>query len=523
MKSICIVGSGMSSTFSALQLLKKGFSVTILSPGKNDKKLFKEHSSFNEVIRDVRTIKFEDILGRDKSNLLLDYDSELFSFPKQRNLISKNESFDTHFWDSNFNNFTHYSANTYGGLARGWGSNIAEFNAEDIREWPINIEDLELYYRQAYEFITPYENPNDKLIDYCIPNYAPKTDGFKRDSLFLDDMLDLSNSNARFGASRLAINNNCTNCGLCLWGCKNNAIFDPSILLDELLKKPNISYVEGTVVELIAKGQKIESIVYRNSDGELEKLKAEKIVLGAGAINSFALLSSALMSNFGLSSVKSAGLLDTLTLKLPLLNFNTKLDPVSYDRIIFNEVTSFIRSETFGVDVQVEFMRLNALNYHPFLNQKPLSGFLNLLVLRYLRERLYASTIFMPDYITKENYLVATKIDDAFKIDYVYDNFSKSLLEGKGISKYLSKLLSRKNLLLLGYGDYQPEIGGGIHYAGTIPMSRTSNTLSTRSDGRSWCFDNLWVVDGANFSSLPSKSLTLTLAANSLRISDGII
>ena len=65
--------------------------------------------------------------------------------------------------------------------------------------------------------------------------------------------------------------------------------------------------------------------------------------------------------------------------------------------------------------------------------------------------------------------------------------------------------------------------GSGIHYAGTIPMKKTEGILcSVDKFGRHHKFRNLWVSDSSTFPSLPSKSLTYTIACNAMRIADNV-
>jgi choline dehydrogenase-like flavoprotein len=58
--------------------------------------------------------------------------------------------------------------------------------------------------------------------------------------------------------------------------------------------------------------------------------------------------------------------------------------------------------------------------------------------------------------------------------------------------------------------------GGGIHYAGTVPMG--DGPARCDATGRSNLLRNVYVADGAAFPSLPSKSITMSLAAHATRV-----
>jgi choline dehydrogenase-like flavoprotein len=80
---------------------------------------------------------------------------------------------------------------------------------------------------------------------------------------------------------------------------------------------------------------------------------------------------------------------------------------------------------------------------------------------------------------------------------------------------------TRRALLRLGCLPWQPQLvepGGGIHYAGTVPMG--NGPLCSDPFGRANAYRNLYLCDGAAFPTLPSKSITLNLVAHAIRVAD---
>jgi choline dehydrogenase-like flavoprotein len=61
-------------------------------------------------------------------------------------------------------------------------------------------------------------------------------------------------------------------------------------------------------------------------------------------------------------------------------------------------------------------------------------------------------------------------------------------------------------------------MGSSIHYAGTLPMKKDPGRYETDVDGRLSGTKHVYVADGACFSALPAKNLTLTIMANAMRI-----
>jgi choline dehydrogenase-like flavoprotein len=61
-------------------------------------------------------------------------------------------------------------------------------------------------------------------------------------------------------------------------------------------------------------------------------------------------------------------------------------------------------------------------------------------------------------------------------------------------------------------------MGASAHYAGTLPMSTESKSLTVSPQCRSHDFANLYLADGSGFCFLPAKNYTFTLMANARRI-----
>ena len=64
--------------------------------------------------------------------------------------------------------------------------------------------------------------------------------------------------------------------------------------------------------------------------------------------------------------------------------------------------------------------------------------------------------------------------------------------------------------------------GNSIHYAGTIPMKYKPNKFQCDKWGKLYGYNNVYIVDGSNFTSLPAKNLTYTIMANAMRIASNL-
>ena len=73
-------------------------------------------------------------------------------------------------------------------------------------------------------------------------------------------------------------------------------------------------------------------------------------------------------------------------------------------------------------------------------------------------------------------------------------------------------LFSHKSLI------QRPPNGNSFHYAATLPMREKPNEFETDKNGKLFKHENIYIIDAANFSDLPSKNFTLTIMANAFRI-----
>lgn len=88
---------------------------------------------------------------------------------------------------------------------------------------------------------------------------------------------------------------------------------------------------------------------------------------------------------------------------------------------------------------------------------------------------------------------------------------------GKALKRVRRALRKLGCIVPPGMSHIRP-MGASVHYAGTLPMSRTSGEWTTTETCRSRDFENLFIVDSSTFPSLPAKNITFTLMANATRV-----
>jgi choline dehydrogenase-like flavoprotein len=144
----------------------------------------------------------------------------------------------------------------------------------------------------------------------------------------------------------------------------------------------------------------------------------------------------------------------------------------------------------------------------------PLNCADGLKMLRLLVPGLFIAGIFHPAHYNFENYIQLKKSDAGFTKDTLYTHYTYSFTEEikiKDTEKQITKGISSLNCTVL--KKIRTLTGASIHYAGTLPFSKTEQRFSVSPQGKLYNTKNVFVADGSGFMFLPGKGLTLSLMA----------
>jgi choline dehydrogenase-like flavoprotein len=132
-----------------------------------------------------------------------------------------------------------------------------------------------------------------------------------------------------------------------------------------------------------------------------------------------------------------------------------------------------------------------------------------------IRSALGAATFFFPDKITSGNHQAI--VDHSGRWEKIQLRYRETEDKEQYIRESVSRARSAlRRLACVPRGAVRSAPGAGIHYAGTVPMG--DGLKRCGPTGRSNLFSNLYIADGAAFPSLPSKSITMSLAAHATRV-----
>lgn len=525
---IVVIGGGVAASHAALTLLERGLAVEIWDVGREEAPASHPGVSFHALKAELADAQ-DYFLGPRLEALIPPGSDELLRYPPARRfLLSKEDTF----WPFEAGGFRPYMSFSRGGLANGWGANALAYTDDDLRGWPVRAAELAPDLARVLRRVPLAGPQQDDLSPYLAgtePNQPPvaMTDA---DAWLMHRYrrarAQLNPAGVYLGHSRVAVRtadseaNRCDYCDRCLWGCPKQAIYNPAReTLAQCAHYPGFAYRPNRLVLwLVQRDRRITAIRYLDTQtGQTHEERCDVVFLAAGALASGVVFVNTL-AHSGLDlSPETAGLMDTQTVKLPYLALGRVGRPAPERAFQFNRLNVGLVSQEPGdwpSYLHGEVLHLSGLLYHPLIEHLPLPTGLGARLFYALRGALGVFTLFFPDRNAPGNRLKLVSSEPLPRVQAVYTASDEQRAHWRRQIARLQKALWRLGCLPRPPAFSPP--GGGIHYAGTIPMG--AEPKGCDAQGRSNLFGNLYIADGAAFPSLPSKSITLNLAAHATRV-----
>jgi choline dehydrogenase-like flavoprotein len=329
------------------------------------------------------------------------------------------------------------------------------------------------------------------------------------------------------GAARLAVVTDpadpqraCDACNRCLWGCPKGSIYNPAAsTLQACRRYAGFRYLpDREVIALTARDGRATGLRYLDlAAGQLREAPCDEVFLAAGALQTGAVFLRTLKSLRPDLAPESEGLMDTDVVKIPYVALGSLGAPVQERGFQFNRLIVGLSGHAvpWPRHLHGEILHLGSLLYHPLIERMPFDSRLSMRAFFALKSALGVVSLFFADRIAEGSRMVL--VDDGSPIERVRlcrrSDDSKRAYVRDSVKRMRSALWS------LGCVPREPVAspgGGGIHYAGTVPMG--AGIRRCDPNGRSNLLANLYIADGAAFPDLPSKSITLSLAAHATRV-----
>ena len=527
MQPVVVVGAGISGAHAALTLLERGVAVELWDVGRLERPFPAAGISFDD-LKERLDDPVSYFLGDDLSGLIPPAVPELLRYPPSRGFLVNRGDQSAALVSDGFEPFGSFAK---GGLANGWGANAVSYDANDTAGWPVPHAEMDEAYRAVYARVPVAGPQDDDLSPHLSSVYPSQTPVALTgpDRRLLDAYgarrASLAAAGTKLGLARLAVvtalgrDDRCDLCNRCLWGCPRGAIYNPALsTLADCERYAGFRYVPGRqVLSLRVRDGAATAIRYRDADsGEVREQPCGPVFLAAGALQTGAIFLRTLAAAKQAVAAESAGLMDTTVVKVPFLSLRSIGAAAEPRAFQFNRLLIGLTGcpPPWPQYLHGELLHLTSLIYHPLIERMPLDSRSSARLFFALRTALGVVTLFFPDRITAGNRQVLLGRHDDAPVQLTYrEPVEKEAFIEQSIARVRSALW---RLGCIPRPAVRSPAGGGIHYAGTVPMG--DGPMRCDADGRSNLFRNLYIADGAAFPSLPSKSITMSLAAHATRV-----
>lgn len=518
-----IVGSGPSSIICAQKLVEKKINTLMIDYG------LEIDENKKELVKKLNTLK--------KSEWNSNYRNKIDGNIKNKfNNMPLKLSFGSSFpYDESINKLKIYleGVESYPSLAKGglsnvWGGSVLPYLKKDFEGWPINLKDLEQYYRYVANKINISTYEND--IENYFPIYASNhyfLDNSKQSKIlskiFKNNMNSLNKSGIIIGNSRLAINQNdtkCLHCGSCLYGCVYSLIYNSGNELENLKKNKFFKYKKGLLAEKYMEKDNIVTLICKDHDNKVVKFISDRIYIGAGYLSTTKIVLNSYNIN---TDEKNTTAIDSQYFFFPALMHKSSKNVLNENLHTLSQF--FLEIDNKKISKQISHLQIYTFNdfFQKYFQKK--FWFFYPIVKIILEKFLFGRIIFIQGYLHSDLSSSANiKIKE-------YNNTNQLIvkkLENFSSKNYINKILSllKKNSKNLGFyplslflkiGDY----GAGYHSGGTFKMSNYNNKIGQSDQwGRPSGYKKIHLIDSSVLPTIPSTTITFTMMANAARIAD---
>ena len=519
---VYVIGSGPAGVSVAYALLKKGAEVTMLDAGlelETDRSTLVD--SLSRVTpaewsnNSLSVLKGEVAAGSREMPRKLSYGSD-FPYRDVAGSMAVIQS-----------GVEVVSSNARGGLSNVWGSAVLPYRAEDIRDWPITVDELAPHYRAAFELMPLAARRDDLEAEF--PFYASHFASLRPSIQARAFMCDLdasremlSKEGIRYGHARLAVQveavgdqGGCVYCAMCLYGCPRKLIYNSGQTIEMLRARSGFSYRPDEIVDRIAEDEKETTLACRHPSNQLRfVLRGERVYLAAGVLGTAKIiLASAAAHGHRLRISNSQYFL------LPLLRLKHTMGVAHESLHTLSQIFLEINAGTPGRHAA----HLQAYTYSD-LYQRTLAKRFGPFdrIAGYLSDSLLGRLMVLQGYLhSNDSSAISIRLEHGVSTDELVLEAVPNPVANAYVRAITRKLFKCSRHLrtipllpLLQIG----KPGQGSHIGGTFPMRHTPGELETDLLGRLAGMRRVHIVDASVFPSVPATTITLSVMANAHRI-----
>jgi choline dehydrogenase-like flavoprotein len=420
-----------------------------------------------------------------------------------------------------------------GGLSNIWGAGISTYGDEELAEFPLSPADLASSYASVARRIGVTGFAADDLaggLDADMPSLEPMRLSENASRLMAryarrrDAVQALG---VRLGRPRTAVlteplgrRGACNLCDMCIWGCREGAIYSSAHDLPALQSHDGLDYRPGSVVESIAPSGSGYRVTLRGEeDRGRRELTSRRLVLAAGALVTTRLV------------LEMQGRFDET---VPVIG----APGVGFALCLSERIGAAVATHEFSMG-QISFTAAGDAERPAdggYGSLFPASGVPGSLVIdRMPLTRPGAIRLFrwlQPALLLGNCFLHGRYSDNSARLERADSGRARFVVHGgvaadhprriDGLRRQLTRAFRKLGALLIP-GSFSP-IGPGeaIRYAGTLPMRASPGPGETDRFGELHGAPGLHAVDLSIFPAMPAKHHTLTMMANADRIGQAI-
>jgi choline dehydrogenase-like flavoprotein len=520
----CVLGSGPAGVACASELLDCGRKVILIDPGRRLPgeraalvESFRREPDRERFLQRIRTLRRD--LPPSMQEAKLPFSSSYLYDDVERHLPAQ------------MHDAKVLRSLASGGLSAVWGATVMPMARESFRNWPVTADEMEPFYRKAAGRIDVPTVEDDLAAQY--PNYgdaaptALSEQGAQLMANLLNNRGALAGTGITFGRSRSAVGARyaaepagagCVYCGLCMYGCPYDAIFNAGYVVDRFKSNPQFIHQSGRIaVGFEEKATNVEVRLRSLDTDASETLVCDRLFVACGAATSLHLVVGA-QKLFD----RQFYLKDTQLVSLPLF-LRRRCRPGAIPRAnALGQVMLVLREP----DLCDEAIHLQIYGFNPFIADLLRVRWGSLLVreglLRPLFDQMMVVMAYLPGQLSGR---IAVKVEpDASSGSGL--GSARFTGEANPRTQQAARAIGRKLMAhrrALGVWPALPLTqvpvpGFSNHLGACLPMRASPQPGETDRWGRPHGMQRVHVVDSAVFSDLPSEHLTYTIMANAMRI-----
>jgi hypothetical protein len=420
-------------------------------------------------------------------------------------------------------NFFPVESLAMGGLGNGWGLGSYVFSKAELKKCSLPVHEMAGAYQTIAKRIGISGATDDDATPFCHNNHFPVQSPIQLNASaesFYNRYRKHSNNFRSKGLSMgrpslalltEAMNNRepYTYNDLDFYANEGNSAYRPYITIEKLIQEGKLLYNKGWLAVAFTEENDITTVECLHIDTlERKRFHARKMILCTGTLGTARIVMRSMPGGERLPVLCNA----YTYMPMCYLPFTGKKNTGQFSGLAQLSMFYDITKNHSHVAMSSIYNYRSLLNFR-ILKQMPLNHRDGMKFLKLLTPSLFIAGIFHPADYQAQNYIQLnpsqSPTGDSLSAQYTYAGKEKETID-QTEKTFASAFLKLRCLVLK---KMQTPTGGSIHYAGSLPFSKTPKPFHISPEGKLYGTDNVYVGDGSGFTYLPGKGLTLSLMA----------